>query len=136
MFAPFIPYALIMTEYKTVEEVLNAIVIGSTEFGSYEQVPTVNSKGFFGNVPLIAVITWGNEKAVELLLDAGADVNALCEEGNTPLHHAILMGEFKIARMLVARGANQDIKNAEGRRPRDLCWEGEWPGIFGVQSNT
>ena len=123
-----------MMKFETVESVLDAVMDGSTEFGNYEQRPTVNSKGFFGNVPLIPVITWGSEKAVELLLEAGADINALCEDGNTPLHHAIQMGEFKIARMLVAHNAKQDIRNGEGKRPCDLCWEGEWPGIFGVQS--
>jgi ankyrin repeat protein len=124
-----------MMEFETVESVLDAVMDGSTEFGNYEQRPTVNSKGFFGNVPLIIVITWGSEKAVELLLEAGADINALCEEGNTPLHHAIQMGEFKIARMLVVRDARQNIRNVEGKRPCDLCWEGEWPNIFGVQSS-
>jgi ankyrin repeat protein len=119
-----------MMEFKTAENVLDAVMKGSTEFGNYAQRPTVNSKGFFGNVPLMPVITWGSEKAVELLLDAGADINAICEDGNTPLHHAVQMGEFKIARILVARGANQEIINDEGKKPRDLCWEEEWPNLF------
>ena len=120
-----------MSEYERVEDVLDAIWENSIEFSNLKQRPSVNSKGFFGNVPLMPAITWGSEKAVELLLLAGADCDMQGEAGNTPLHHAVQMGEFRIARMLVAHGANQEILNAEGKRSRDLCWEGEWPSLFG-----
>lgn len=125
-----------MTKYENVDGILDVVKADSVEFANYEQRPNVNSKGIFGNVPLIIAITWGNIEAVELLLDAGADIDAICEEGNTPLHHAIEMGEFKIARILVLRGAKQDVRNIEGKRPCDLCWEGEWQAIFGVQRDT
>jgi ankyrin repeat protein len=118
-------------EFASVEDVLDAVMQSSTEFGNYEQRPTVNSRGFFGNVPLMPAINWSSPQAVELLIDAGADIDAVCEEGNTPLHHAILMGEFEIARILIRRGANQGVQNHEGKKPRDLCWEGEWIGLFG-----
>ena len=120
-----------MSGFQTVDDVLDAVRANSVEFGNYESRPGVNAKGFFGNVPLHPAITWGDSDAVELLLKAGADVNIPGERGDTPLHHAIQMGEFKIARRLVIAGADREARNDEGKAPRDLCWEGEWPGIFG-----
>jgi len=64
------------------------------------------------------------------LLEAGADVNIPGERGDTPLHQAIQMGEFRIARQLLAAGADLEARNDEGNTPRDLCWEGEWPGVL------
>ena len=121
-----------MSSFRSVDDVLEAVRANSVEFGNYESRPGVNSKGFFGNVPLHPAITWGDSIAVALLLEAGADVNIPGERGDTPLHHAIQMGEFRIARQLLAAGAHSKAKNDEGKAPRDLCWEGEWPSIFGA----
>jgi ankyrin repeat protein len=122
-----------MSTAHTCDDVLRAVVADSTEFFSYgDQPPGVNDRGAFGNVPLIPVITWGDWNSVESLLRAGADVNAVCERGNTPLHHAIGMGEFAIARLLLAHGADPTVRNQEGKLAKDLCWEAEWPGIFGA----
>jgi ankyrin repeat protein len=125
-----------MQQFATVEDVLDAVRDAAVEFGNFEARPGVNSKGFFGNAPLMVVITWGDAKAAELLLNAGADIESVGEDGNTPLHYAIEAGQFEIARLLVARGANQEVKNDRGKLPRDLCWEGEWPGIFGVRNDA
>ncbi len=117
-------------EYKNVVDVLER-VWGVVEFEDCEEAPKVDSVGIFGNTPLKIVISWGDIDAVNLLIEAGADINVLLEDGNTPLHYSILMSEFKIARILVKHGANQEMKNDEGRLPKELCWEGDWEGIFG-----
>ena len=117
-------------EYKNVTDVLER-VWGVLEFEDHEKVPEVDSVGILGNTPLKIVISWGDIDAVKLLIEGGADINAVMEDGNTPLHHSILMGEFRISRILVENGAKQNIKNDEGRLPKELCWEGEWEGIFG-----
>jgi ankyrin repeat protein len=124
-----------LQRFATVSDVLEAVKEGAAEFSLFAETPEVNSRGFFGNVPLMVVIHWGDIEAVQLLLDAGADIDAVCEEGNTPLHEAIESGQFQIARILLARGANRSIRNELGQLPRDRCWEGEWPGIFG-ESNS
>jgi hypothetical protein len=118
-----------MREYSTIDDVLEA-VWGIVEFASYPERPTVKSIGIFGNTPLFAPITWGDAKAVMLLLEAGIDCNVQGERGATALHHAILMGEFDIARILLANGADPHIKDIDGRASYDCCWEGEWGGIF------
>jgi hypothetical protein len=114
--------------YSNADEVLDA-VWDVIEFGSFTQRPKVDSVGAFGSQPLKVVVTWGDVRAVELLLDAGAPVNAKHEGGDTALHHAIRMANFGLARLLIGRGANQTIRNDEGKLPRDLCWTGEWEGL-------
>jgi ankyrin repeat protein len=96
---------------------------------------TVHSRNYDSDTPLHTAITWGDLRATEVLILAGAELNALGEDGDTPLHHAIRMGEFKIARLLIAHGARQDIRNVEGKRPCDYCSEAEWPGFFGVAND-
>jgi hypothetical protein len=122
-----------LTKFRSAAEVLDAVRESAVEFGDFELRPDVNSKGFFGNTPLFPAITWGDPNAVRLLLAAGANVNMPGERGETPLHHAIRMGEFPIARMLIAAGADCDVLDDEGKAPRDRCWEGEWPDLFGAQ---
>jgi ankyrin repeat protein len=126
----------VMHEYETLESVLDAVWQSSVEFGNYGQRPNVNSRGTFGNTPLIPAITWGNEGAVSLLLQAGADPDIQGERGNSALHHAVQMGEFKIVKLLVSHGANQNIANEEGKLPRDLCWHEEWPSLFGARRDA
>jgi hypothetical protein len=114
--------------YATAEDVLDA-VWSVVEFASYPERPKVDSVGAFGSQPLKIAVTWDDVRAVELLLDAGAAVNATHEGGDTALHHAVRMGNFRIARLLTGRGANQSIRNNDGQLPRDLCWSGAWEGL-------
>ena len=53
--------------------------------------------------------------AAELLLDAGADIDARDAWGNTPLFYAHLSKNGKIQKLLLQRGASKDVKNKSGR---------------------
>jgi hypothetical protein len=59
----------------------------------------------------------GSAKAVGLLLDRGADVDARARFGMTPLHWAALAGRADAADLLVRRGADVRAANAWGMTP-------------------
>ena len=57
----------------------------------------------------------GAERAVELLVAAGADVNAVNEAGFTALHGAAFRGLNEVLEYLVAQGADIDARDFRGR---------------------
>ncbi|KAF8020915.1 hypothetical protein BT93_G1355 [Corymbia citriodora subsp. variegata] len=60
---------------------------------------------------------------LELLLQYGANVNAVDSGGNMPLHRCILRGRAANAKMLLARGADPQALNDEGKTPLELAVE-------------
>jgi ankyrin repeat protein len=73
---------------------------------------------FFKNgwTPLHAAAFGDNAAAAEVLLDAGADVNAKAKNRfeNTPLQVALLTQSRKVAQLLIRRGAAVNAVQAEG----------------------
>lgn len=63
----------------------------------------------------------GPAKAVKLLLDAGADMEATDKGGNTPLHAAAEVGSRRGVQMLLSRGARRGVKNHAGETPLDFA---------------
>lgn len=70
----------------------------------------VNARGPRGNALELACEKPGNEVVVQMLLDAGADVNAACQE--FALCGASRNGDEKVVRMLINAGANVNIPEA------------------------
>ncbi|KAK6506350.1 hypothetical protein TWF506_011266 [Arthrobotrys conoides] len=64
----------------------------------------------------------GNDANINILLDSGADINAVDPLGNTPLHYASAYGHLKAMRTLMDRGANFDVRNREGWYPKDYSY--------------
>lgn len=74
------------------------------------------------NPPLLYQAVMRNDpKMMELLLDAGADVNAqLSLKGLTPLHLAVTMSNERMVTLLLSRGADVTIADRKGIRPMDM----------------
>ena len=73
-----------------------------------------------GSTPLHCAVWKGHQKVVELLLAAGADVNAHNENdhwGTAPLHAAAHANQAGIAQLLIDHGADVNAKDREGRTP-------------------
>jgi len=58
--------------------------------------------------------------ALELLLDAGADVNEANQAGDTAMHTAASGGLSAAIQLLADRGAELSVKNQEGKTPLEL----------------
>jgi ankyrin repeat protein len=58
---------------------------------------------------------------VELLLGAGAPIDAVDNRGRTALMIAAELGHGEIVDLLVARGADRSIADKSGKRARDLA---------------
>ena len=81
---------------------------------------TVHSKNYDGDTPLHTVVRWEDTRGVEVLLKAGADVNASGEDDYRPLHEAASHNLPEIVKLLLQAGAMKEVKNAFGKTPLDL----------------
>jgi uncharacterized protein len=95
----------------------------AAQFGQLDRVRALlaedpslaNARGWRAFAPLHGAV--GNIHApevTELLLDAGADVNAQNDRGIAPLH---LAGSSRLADILVRRGADLNLPDKDGRTP-------------------
>ena len=60
-------------------------------------------------------------EAIQLLLDRGADVNAVATDGRTAVHGAALQGYDDVIRYLAAHGADLQAKDKKGFTPLDTA---------------
>lgn len=65
---------------------------------------------------------WYNHVAViDVLLERGANINAVNNTGFAPLHHAAENGSLEAAIALMAAGANRQQKTFDGATPLDVA---------------
>lgn len=57
---------------------------------------------------------------MKILIENGADINALGYQNNTPLHEAALNKRFESVKYLLECGANQNIRNEFGVLAKDF----------------
>jgi hypothetical protein len=74
----------------------------------------VNEKDSRGNSPLLVACRLGNFEMAEMLVCAGAGVNAANYRRDTPLLAAVGAGKLELAEMLVSKGANVDAVRRDG----------------------
>lgn len=86
-----------------------------------EQPVTLQSRGYDGDSALHVVLWQGNETAAQLLIDAGAEVNAAGEMGETPLHVAARQASAETLARLLCAGARLDSRSEFGQTAADLA---------------
>lgn len=76
------------------------------------------------------------EESAKVLLEAGADVNAINEADTTPLHCAAFTGLNELVELFVAKGADINARDWRGRTPYRLAQASkqsfhlqEWPEV-------
>lgn len=74
-----------------------------------------------GWTALSCAVLSGKEEAVQVLLAAGAEVNACGHDGTTPLHKACLWGHVRIAVLLLEQGADQSLQDQDGWTAQQLA---------------
>lgn len=67
-----------------------------------------------GNTPLNYAVGYQRASIVEVLLQAGADPDAVCNVGMAPLWNAVMLGDYTIAQHLVKSGAAINITSPRG----------------------
>ncbi|KJK63897.1 Ankyrin repeats 3 copy [Aspergillus parasiticus SU-1] len=88
--------------------------------GYYQNPETVRASGVgprTWTTPLHISVSRGHLTAVRLLLDGGADPNAIDGEGSTVLHTAVRSGHHIIVRELLRHGADPSAVDAAGWLP-------------------
>ena len=84
-----------------------------------EKKVQINSRSSNGDTPLHVVIWRNNARAVETLIAAGADVDAVGEMGETPLHVAVSKKNLSIVQSLLNAGADPNIGSEFGDTPKE-----------------
>ncbi len=82
--------------------------------------PNLYSKGSY---PLHEAVygDWGSPTATRILLQHGANVDALNEDGETPLMLASRLGELECVQLLLEAGANRELRNKQGKSALDFA---------------
>jgi ankyrin repeat protein len=75
----------------------------------------------YGAAPTSVACARGNAQVVEVLLDAGADVNTALPEGETCLMSAANTGSLRTVKALLVRGANVNAAEAWKGQTALMC---------------
>jgi uncharacterized protein len=105
-------------------------------FGHQTVVKTLLSRGARVNTPsrnaqrvqpLHSTVANRHMAIAEILLEAGAEVNARQEAGVTPLHEAAANGQTEMVRLLLRYGADPNLAKEDGKTSLDLALDNGHP---------
>ena len=85
-----------------------------------QKIESISCKNSYGDSPLHIVSNWGDCEAIEVLISAGADIDAKGESGFTPLHCAVEQNKPAAVLKLLYLGAKV-LKNDDGETPLELA---------------
>lgn len=83
-------------------------------------IDSVNYKNGYDDAPLHIVANWGDCEAISLLIEAGADINAIGERGYSPLHCASEQNHPNAIVLLISLGAKIQLDD-DGYSPIELA---------------
>jgi len=101
----------------------------------FDSTVTVASRAGDGDTPLHLATVWGDVGAVELLLGAGAEVDARGDMECTPLYNAATFGHVRCAARLLEAGANPDEENGLITSARKTALQSKDPRIRALFSS-
>jgi len=82
----------------------------------------INARNIHGQTPLHLAAEKGNCDVVQLLLESGAEENAVAaDSGCTSLHYAASLGHVDLCELLVRYGADSDVQNSRLETPLHLA---------------
>lgn len=85
--------------------------------------PGTPARNGMGVAPLHSAAAGQHLGIARLLVEAGADVNAVSSEGFTPLHSAAQNGQIELVRMLLEHGADPTAATSGGVKAVDFARE-------------
>ena len=80
---------------------------------------TVHSRASDGDTPLHVAALWGDRHATQVLLEAGADIDAKGDMSCTPLYYAVMRAHTQVAEFLLRHGADPDAESELGFSARE-----------------
>tara|TARA_Y100000389_G_scaffold204972_1_gene261459 strand:- start:15785 stop:18763 length:2979 start_codon:yes stop_codon:yes gene_type:complete len=91
----------------------------------------VNDTDFRGNTPLFNVCDFNKNfmkpstdtcnKIINILIDAGSEIDFTNNQNETALHYAILGQKYEVMKLLISKGSNIEIQDNEGDTPLILA---------------
>lgn len=101
------------------------------EFSDFVDIKLVdvNQQGVGEDAPLHLAARHGLLSDIEILAEAGADLDRPGDLGFTPLHYAAMRGQLEAAALLLARGASAIKTNEFGQTPLTVAQLGDHKDI-------
>jgi ankyrin repeat protein len=112
-----------MPGQRSLRDVLQSVsdILFPTELG--ETVVSIESASPDGDTALHILLWRRDFDGALLLIESGANVNAIGDMGETPLHVAVRQGNMHVVTALLRSGARTDIVSEFGQSPLDLSKE-------------
>lgn len=106
-------------ERQSLETILASVsdVLYPEEMGNAKI--TIDSVDCLGDTPLHVLVRRPNLYGVRVLLEKGADPNAVGDMGETPLHIAVSVGNEELIGLLLEYGADPDVTCEFGDTPKE-----------------